>query len=170
MTREVEKSYLVARPAYEVIPAVSVAGRIPAMTLLSDRLISGAGNYIEAGWILAMPDPNPHILEHVHDYDEVVLHIGTDPNDQEDLGAEIEFVIDGRPCTITKTSCVFVPKGVRHGPLTWKRFSRPHLEMTIMLGAGSLQEADPGGHQERISHGEKGPGTSGEAGHDRVRD
>jgi hypothetical protein len=142
--------YFVSRPAYEIVPAVEVAGRIPAMTLLSNNLIPGADNYVEAGWILAMPDPPTHIFEHVHDYDEIVMHIGTDPNDPEDLGAEIEFVVDGEPLTLTKTSSVFVPKGVKHGPLTWKSFSKPHLEMTVMLGAGSLAEADPGGHMEKM--------------------
>jgi hypothetical protein len=144
------EKYLVGAPAYEVVPAFEVLGRIPAMTLMSNSLIPGSNMYVEVGWILAMPDPNPHILEHTHDYDEIVMHMGTDPDDQEDLGGEIEFVVDGRPVVLTKTSSVFVPKGVKHGPLTWKRFTRPHLEMTIMIGAGSLREADPGGHQERL--------------------
>jgi hypothetical protein len=145
--------YFVSSPAYEVIPAFEVAGRIPAMTLMSNNLIPGSSMYIEAGWILAMPDPNPHILEHTHDYDEIVMHVGTDPSDPEDLGGEIEFLLDGQPLTINKTSSVFVPKGMKHGPLTWKSFTKPHLEMTIMIGAGSLAEADPGGHQEKM--GEK---------------
>jgi hypothetical protein len=42
-----------------------------------------------------------------------------------------------------------VPKNVKHGPLVWKKFSRPHLEMAIMPGAGTLAEADPGGHRKR---------------------
>jgi hypothetical protein len=142
--------YLVGEPAYEVVPAFEVTGRIPAMTLMSNNLIPGSNMYVEVGWILAMPDPNPHILEHTHDYDEIVMHVGTDPDAQEDLGGEIEFVVDGQPLLISKTSSVFVPKGVKHGPLTWKRFTKPHLEMTIMIGAGSLAEADPGGHQEKI--------------------
>ena len=145
------QKYFVSRPAYEVVPAIEVAGRTPAMTLMSNNLVPGADNYIEAGWILAMPDPATHILEHAHDYDEIVMHIGTDPSDPEDLGAEIEFVMDGQPLLIDKTSSVFVPKGIKHGPLTWKSFRKPHLEMTIMLGAGSLAEADPGGHQEKLA-------------------
>ena len=141
--------YLVGSPAYEIVPAVETMGRIQAMTLMSNNLIPGADMYVEAGWIVAMPDPNPHIDEHVHDYDEIVMHLGTDPSDQEDLGAEIEFVIDGQAFLIDKTSSVFVPKGTKHGPLTWKSFSRPHIEMTIMIGAGTLNEADPGGHREK---------------------
>jgi hypothetical protein len=150
MPESTGQKYVVSGPAFEVVPALEVAGRIPAMTLMSNSLVPGANMYVEAGWILAMPDPNPHILEHVHDYDEIVMHVGTDPSEQADLGAEIEFVVDGYPLTISKTSSVFVPKGVPHGPLTWKRFTRPHLEMTIMIGAGSLSEADPGGHQEKM--------------------
>ncbi len=140
--------YVVPSPAYEIEPAVETLGRLSAMTLMSNNLIPGADMYVEAGWIVDMPDPNPHIEEHTHDYDEIVMHIGTDPADQEDLGAEIEFVVDGRPFIIDKTSSVYVPRGVKHGPLTWRRFSRPHIEMTIMIGAGTLSEADPGGHRE----------------------
>ena len=150
MTQDDRNKYFVDRPAYEVVPAVEVANRIPAMTLLSKNLVPGSGHYVECGWILGMPDPNPHIFEHTHDYDEIVMHIGTNPADQEDLGGEIEFILDGKPLLINKTSTVFVPKGMKHGPLTWKTFTRPHLEMTIMVGAGSLAEADPGGHQEKM--------------------
>ncbi len=146
--------YFVRSPAYEVIPAFEVAGRIPAMTLMSNNLVPGTNMYVEVGWIKAMPDPNPHIGEHVNDYDEIVMHVGIDPEDQEDLGAEIEFMVDGKALIINKTSSVFVPKGVKHGPLTWKRFTRPHLEMTVMIGAGSLAEADPGGHREKMEQGE----------------
>jgi len=140
--------YVASGPAYEIVPTFETLGRIHPMTLLSNNLIPGADTYVEMGWIVGMPDPNPHIGEHVHDYDEIVLHFGTDPDDQEDLGAEIEFVVDGTPHLITKSSSVFIPKGVRHGPLTWKSFRRPHVEMTIMLGAGSLSDADPGGHRK----------------------
>jgi len=142
------KKYVVEKPAYEVIPVDEVLGRIPAMTLMSSNLVPGAKMYIETGWVLAMPDPNPHIGEHTHDYDEIILHIGTDPNNPEDLGGEIEIGVDGEPVTINSTSAIYVPKGVKHGPLVWKRFERPHLELTIMIGAGTLQEADPGGHEK----------------------
>ena len=140
--------FIVKKPAYEVTPRVEVKGRIPAMTLMSGDLVPGSKMYIETGWILAMPDPNPHIDEHTHDYDEIVIHLGTDPSNQEDLGGVIEIGIDGEPVTIDSTSAIYIPKGVKHGPLVWKRFSKPHLELTIMIGASSLAEADPGGHEK----------------------
>lgn len=151
---KVEK-FVVKKPAYEVTPKFEVKGRIPAMTLMSENLVPGTKMYIETGWVLGMPDPNPHIGEHTHDYDEIILHLGTDPNNPEDLGGEIEIGIDGQPVTIDSTSGIYVPKGVKHGPLVWKKFTKPHLEMTIMIGAGTLAEADPGGH-EKLKKGEIG--------------
>jgi hypothetical protein len=140
--------YVVKKPAYEVAPKVEVKGRIPAMTLMSGSLVPGSEMYIETGWVLGMPDPNPHIGEHTHDYDEIVLHIGTDPSNPEDLGGEIEIGMGGEPVRINSTSAIFIPKGVKHGPLVWKKFTKPHLELTIMIGASSLAEADPGGHEK----------------------
>jgi len=149
MPKKDYSKYLVAKPAYEVTPDFEVKGRRPAMTLMSNNLVKGSDMYVETGWVFGMPDPNPHIHEHAHDYDEIVIHLGTDPENQEELGGEIEFMVGGQPLKINKTSAVFVPKGVKHGPLTWKKYSRPHLELTIMVGAGSLAQADPGGHQKR---------------------
>jgi hypothetical protein len=140
--------YFVTKPAYEVTPKFEVKGRIPAMTLMSENLVPGTKMYIEAGWVLGMPDPNPHIGEHTHNYDEIIVHFGMDPKNSEDLGGEIEICMGGQPFLIKSTSAIYVPKGVKHGPLTWKKFERPHLEMTIMIGAGSLAEADPGGHEK----------------------
>lgn len=148
------KKYVVDKPAYEVIPVDEVKGRIPAMTLMSSNLVPGTKMYIETGWVLAMPDPNPHIGEHTHDYDEIILHMGTDPSNPEDLGGEIEIGMGDETVTINKTSAIYVPKGLKHGPLVWKRFERPHLELTIMIGAGTLAEADPGGH-EKLKKGTK---------------
>ena len=141
------EKYLVKKPAYEVTPKFEVRGRIPAMTLMSGNLVPGAKMYIEAGWVLGMPDPNPHIGEHVHDYDEIVIHFGADPKNPEDLGAEIEICMDGKPFLINSTSAIYIPKGVKHGPLTWKKVEKPHMELTIMIGASTLAEADPGGHE-----------------------
>ncbi len=141
------RKYVVDKPVYEVVPVEEVLGRNPAMTLMSNKLVPGSHTYIETGWALAMPDPATHIYEHVHDYDEIVIHMGSDPNNQEDLGGEVDFYIDGEPVTINTTSAVFVPRGVKHGPITWKKFTRPHFQLTVMLGADTLDDADPGGHR-----------------------
>lgn len=136
--------YLVTKPVYEA--GTTVTGRqSPSMTLMSNSLVPGCNMYLEVGWIWDMPAPNPHIHEHSHSFDEIVLHIGSDPDDPEDLGGEIEYVMEGEPLVFNKTSALFVPAGVKHGPLTWKKFSRPHMEMAIMIGTGSYKEGWPAG-------------------------
>ena len=149
MSEVYRRKYLVTKPRYEVSAGDIKGKQYPTMTLMGNELISGCNTYIEAGWIYDMPDPNPPINEHSHDkYNEIVLHLGCNPNDHEDLGAEIEFSVDGMPLVFDKTSALFIPAGVKHGPLVWKRVSRPHLQIAIVLGAGSLDEADPGGHEK----------------------
>ena len=56
-------------------------------------------------------------------------------------------MMDGSPISISNTSALFVPKGVKHEPHTWKRI-RPRIEMTVMLGADTPAEADPGGRRQ----------------------
>jgi hypothetical protein len=139
--------YLVKKPAREVGGGKIKGRQHPTMTYMSSDLVPECKVYLEFGWIWDMPEPNPHIFEHSHDYDEIVLHIGSDPGNPEDLGAEIEFVVGGEPLKIDKTAAIFVPKGVKHGPLTWKRVDRPHIQMAIVLGGGTLSQAAPGGNK-----------------------
>jgi hypothetical protein len=49
-----------------------------------------------------------------------ILRLGTNPKNCNELGMEIEMMVEGQPLTINKTSVIFVPKGVKYRPLTWK--------------------------------------------------
>ena len=134
---EYEK-YAVSKPLYEAGPGVK-GRQSPTMTLMSEKQ-TGAPYYIELGWITDIPDPNPHIMEHVHEYDEIVLHWGGDYKQPQVLGGEIEFYIGGQPITFNTTTSIYIPAGVPHGPLTWKKFEFPHIEMAMMLGTGDLKK------------------------------
>ena len=70
--------YLVTEPLWEAGPGVTNR-QSPTMTFMSSTQVPEANCYIEFGWIWGMPDPNPHVYEHVHDFDEIILHIGGDP-------------------------------------------------------------------------------------------
>ena len=140
------EKYLVRKPVYEVGSRIKKR-QSPTMTYMCNDLVPGSNLYLEFGWIYDVPEPNPHIFEHTHDdYDEIVLHIGGDPENPEDLGAEIEFCVGGQPLVFDTTTALFVPKGVKHGPLTWNKVTRPHLEMAIVLGAGTMAQAAPAGY------------------------
>jgi hypothetical protein len=129
------EKYAVRKPIYEA--GAGYKGRqSPTMTFMSSKQVPEANYYIELGWIWEMPRPNPHIHEHVHTYDEIVLHWGGNPEMPQVLGGEIEFYLGGQPITFNTTTGIYIPAGVPHGPLTWKKFEFPHIEMAFMLGTG----------------------------------
>ncbi len=68
---------------------------------------------------------------HVHDYDETILFMGTDPNDPSDLGAEVDLYIEGEPVKIDKTCQVFIPAGVEHCPLHVTHVDRPFIQAAV---------------------------------------
>lgn len=137
--------YLVRTPLREVGAQSKTKGRlIPSQTYMSNALVPGSNTYIEFGWIYDVPDPNPHIHEHYHDYDEIVIHIGSDWENPRDLGGEIEYGFNGEPLVFDTTTALFIPRGTKHGPLTWRKVTRPHIEMAIVLGTGDFPRANPG--------------------------
>ena len=111
----------------------------PTMTYLSRTQIPEATNYIEFGWIWDVPRPPIPKMRH-DDFDEIVLHIGSDPDHPEDLGGVLQFGVGDDLLEFETTHCVYCPKGLDHGPLKWKEVRRPLIEMAIMLGAGTLAE------------------------------
>ena len=127
--------YLVRKPIYE--RGVGVKNRqSPTMTYLSSVQVPEANYYLEYGWIYGIPEPNPPVTQHVHKNDELILHFGGDPQNPEDLGAEIEVKVEGEPLIFDKNAVLFAPKGLTHCPVTWKEFRKPHIEMAITLGYG----------------------------------
>jgi len=85
--------------------------------------------------------------EHSHDYDEIVLYIGADPHTPEYLGGEIEFKVEGLALLFDITTALSVLKGTKHGPLKWKEFTWHQMQLSIVLGGGSLSKAKPGGRK-----------------------
>ena len=136
MSGSIYEKYAVRKPIREAgYPGVK-GRQAPTMTYMSSKQVAEANCYIELGWIYDIPEPNPHIWEHVHDYDEIVLHWGGNPDTPQDLGGTVEFYVGGQPITFNTTTGIFIPKGTPHGPLSWKEFRYPHIEMAMMIGTG----------------------------------
>ena len=131
------EKYLVRKPVYKSCSGFKNR-QSPTMTYMSKAQVSEANCYLELGWISGLPKPNPQISEHMHDFDEIIMHLGGDPNTSRNLDAEIELYIGGQLITFNTTTSVFIPKGVPHGPLTWKKFTKTHIQMVIILGTGVL--------------------------------
>ncbi|MGD9161204.1 MAG: hypothetical protein PVG39_22500 [Desulfobacteraceae bacterium] len=73
---------------------------------------------------------------HVHDHDEVIYFIGSDPKNTE-LGAEVNFKIGPRgeeeDHIFSVPTAVVIPKGVWHCPMETLKCDQPFLCMAVSL-------------------------------------
>ena len=67
---------------------------------------------------------------HTHEFDELIGFYGSNMNDVNDLGGEIELWLEDEKFILTKSCTVFVPAGMKHCPLIIKRIDRPIFHFT----------------------------------------
>ncbi len=109
--------------------------KVVRMTHVDADTVEGATFYNEMMWILPgfgenYKGDNPNFKEeHTHEFGELMCFYGLNYDDILDLGAEIEFSIDGETYNITESFTAFIPPGVKHGPLTIKNVTRPIAHM-----------------------------------------
>lgn len=75
-----------------------------------------------------------------HDSDELMILIGGDVDNPEELGAEVEIYIENDKLTLTKTCFVFVPKGAAHGIMAVKNVKKPFFRFSVMLNSDTYEE------------------------------
>lgn len=109
---------------------------------LDNEVLPGAF-YLETVWAYPRGTDEPldkypqTIVEaHTHDFDEVLCYFGTDSNDPHDLGAEVELWLGDEQHIITKSAIIFIPKGLQHGPLIYRKVNRKFF--TFSSGPGSM--------------------------------
>ena len=123
-----------------VLSAIDTGPRV----IISKDLVSDANTIVEYGFIsgdltMGQTQSDKDFASHRHDYEEVFLFLGTDPQDTTDLGAEIEFWLgegeERDKVVLTTSSAVYVPGGLVHFPLTYRNVKRPVMQVTIMPSA-----------------------------------
>jgi hypothetical protein len=90
--------------------------------------------YIDTGWTLPAFAKETHGLTHKHDYDEVLAFFGSDPENPHNLYAEVDVHIGDEVQTVTKSFLLFIPKGVPHGPMVFKRIDKPIFHFSCGTG------------------------------------
>jgi hypothetical protein len=133
------EQYVVRSPMREAGPDHVANRQNPTMTYMSGKQVPGIRNYLEIGWIWDVPSRAIPRMRH-ENYDELVLHVGSNPDAPEDLGATMRFDLGDEPTEFDTTHCVFLPKGMNHGPLVWEEVRRPMIEIAMMLGAATWAE------------------------------
>ena len=98
------------------------------MYYLADSVIKGAF-YMTCVMVQELKGGTPVVhadgTPHAHDFDEVLLFAGTNPDNPHDLDGEIEFWIEDEKYIITKGCMVFIPKGIKHCPIIFRKIDRP---------------------------------------------
>jgi hypothetical protein len=133
------EQYVVRSPMREAGPDYVAGRQNPTMTYMSGKQVLGVKNYMEIGWVWDVPSRAIPRMRH-DNFDELVFHIGSNPDKPEDLGATMRFDLGDELTEFDTTHCVFLPRGMNHGPLAWKEVRRPMIELAVMLGAGTWAE------------------------------
>jgi len=111
----------------------------PTMTYMSSRQCKANNNYIEFGYCWDVVKPKLPRMTH-YNFDEIVLHFGSDPDNPTDLGGHMRFDVGGERLEFDTNYCIWLPKGMSHGPLEWFDVKKPFIEMAIILGGGTVEE------------------------------
>jgi len=116
------------------------AGTGPVIAYLNDEIYRGSHQYY-VHWVPVTPQGPSGMTSwdqmghgpHKHKSPEAVIHIGTNPDDPLDLGAEVEMFMgpELEKRTITTSTLVYLPAEFIHGPWIIKRVDRPFVMVTV---------------------------------------
>ncbi|MCE5255202.1 MAG: hypothetical protein LLG45_13535 [Actinomycetia bacterium] len=137
--------YVVTRPKFLTEMAhhdfQEVAGfTFPDEVYIDQDLIGEANQWLDINWIWDKTIPRELPGLHSHPFAEIVLLIGSDPRNLRDLGGEVQWGMgegeDAETFVLTSTTAIYVPAGLPHGPLVYRRVDRPILNIAIGLNTG----------------------------------
>jgi hypothetical protein len=96
------------------------------MFSLDDSIAKGAF-YTDCVWVMSKQGAGTVTTEiaHTHDFEEVLGFIGTVKGNPRDLGGEIEFWLEDEQYIFSKSCLIFVPRGLKHLPLVFRRVDSP---------------------------------------------
>lgn len=98
------------------------------------RQIPGAN--LNMGWQVFTQPIHLEKEPHTHDVDEYLIFLGSKLPDVFDFNAEIDFWIgeEMEKHVINSATVIFIPKGMVHCPLNFRRIDEPIMFHAILLG------------------------------------
>ena len=118
----------------------------PVLSRLDDTVVKGCYFYF-LHWVLPnipfdFPIGHP---PHIHKDAELLFHIGTNPDDPMDLGAEVELHMgpELERHVITKTTVVYIPPNFIHCPWKPLRTDRPWIFLEVNQGPMHTEKLYP---------------------------
>lgn len=98
--------------------------------------------YLETNMVLRVSPAEVVGKPHSHDFGEYLIFLGTDPEDQFELGGEVELWVGDEKHMITKSTAVYVPGGIPHCPLYIRRVDRPFMFITTASAVGYRHQGE----------------------------
>ncbi len=89
---------------------------------------------MNTAWYYNSVEKSPVFPEHEHPEDEIIGFFGSNPDDKNNLNAEITFSINGESRTLTKSTLIFVPGGVPHAIEAIKNVKKPVFHFSLVRG------------------------------------
>ncbi len=101
--------------------------RWPQTIVFTDDSIIKGSNHFVASWVTSLPRPvhGPH----THADDELLVFLGSNPDNIHDLGCEVEMCIgpEMERHVFTESNLVYIPAGLIHGPIRFRNLRRPFI-------------------------------------------
>jgi hypothetical protein len=102
---------------------------------MEDSVVKGSFG-MGGSWMIGMTGTEPVQIElaHTHDADETLGFAGSDIQNPDDLGAEIELWLEDEKFVLTRSCLVFIPRGTKHCPLFVRKVERPFFFFGSTVG------------------------------------
>jgi hypothetical protein len=117
----------------------SVSDVATRVAFLDGEALKGAF-YFECLWRWKPSLQGLNVKAHVHDFDEIIAFFGTNPEKPFDLCGEVDLWLGDEKHRITESCTIFVPCGLKHGPLLFNRVDRPIFYLTT--GTSGMYEGE----------------------------
>jgi hypothetical protein len=127
-------------PKTDKIPWMNAVDTGP-LVIFSNNFVKDATSKVEYGFItgdtiVGNGKKGQGLGAHKHEYVELFMFLGTNPQDTQYLGAEVEFWLgegrDTEKIIMQTSSCVYVAPGVAHFPLVFRNVKSPVMMMVIV--------------------------------------
>lgn len=118
------------------LPQIQEPSPMRIISRIDDHIIKGSFYYL-VHWLLpGIPIPGLGHPPHIHKDAELLFHIGANPDDPMDLGAEVEFYVgpELERHIITRSTVVYIPPNFIHCPWKPLRSERPWLFIQVNQG------------------------------------
>jgi hypothetical protein len=139
------KYIVLARPFQPAPPKAARGGDLGKLVTPKLHMLMGINSAVAEGsimmncsWVYVGEDPGK-MSAHSHPYPEIIGFVGGDPKDADNLGGEGEVWMEDEQYLFNKSCLIYVPKGVRHGPIVIKNITRNIFHFDIQITTGEFR-------------------------------